>query len=185
MLPCFPRSLVLTAAGAVLFCLALPATAAQRGRDDTGGVPVLDVKSTCKEAQNYGTEDKRAAYTGCLQDEEQARQQLKAQWKKFKPKDKENCVASSASVMPSYVEVLTCLEMSQENNLPEYQPERKWPTYSTVPNPNAPSPTNPAETTPRYHSLDEKAPETGSATKEGQQPSKEETKDQKHEDTAH
>lgn len=76
-----------------------------------GGVPKLDVQQSCKEAQEFGGDDNRLAYKGCMQDENDAFKQLQQNWTRFKPENRSNCLAQGISPMPSYVEILTCIEM--------------------------------------------------------------------------
>ena len=98
---------------AVMACLGLPAAARSYG--DGGGVPALNVKGSCSDAQKFSTGDDRAnAYKGCMQDEMAAKDQLNKRWSSFKPKDRSNCVEQSRNPSPSYVEVLTCLEMDSD-----------------------------------------------------------------------
>jgi hypothetical protein len=75
------------------------------------GVPKLDVAQSCREAQAFGGDDKNLAYKGCMQDEKEARELLAKKWSGFKPADRRDCVAQGRAPMPSYVEILTCLEM--------------------------------------------------------------------------
>lgn len=77
----------------------------------TDGVPKLDVAQSCREAQAIGGDDKNLAYKGCMQDEKDAHEQLVQKWSRFKIENRRNCIAQGASPMPSYVEILTCLEM--------------------------------------------------------------------------
>jgi hypothetical protein len=78
------------------------------------GVPRFDVARSCKDAQAYVGDDKSLAYRGCMKDENDARAQLVQKWTHFKPGDRKDCVAQGAAPVPSYVELLTCLEMSDE-----------------------------------------------------------------------
>ena len=114
------------AASVIIIAAALAsATAAQarnRNTGDGGGVPPLDVKQSCSDAQKFSTgDDKNMAYKGCMQDEMSAKDQLAKRWSSFKAKDRQNCVEQSRAPSPSYVEVLTCLEMNTEalNNAPK------------------------------------------------------------------
>src|SRR3981081_4795640 len=77
-------------------------------------VPRFDVARSCKEAQAYTGDDKNLAYRGCMKDENDARAELVRKWAHFKPGDRKDCVAQGAAPEPSYVELLTCLEMSDE-----------------------------------------------------------------------
>jgi len=76
-------------------------------------VPKLDIKSSCHAAQAYG-DNKAIAFKGCMDDENQAYDQLKKKWSHYKPRDRQDCVDQVAHLIPSYVEVLTCLEMSDD-----------------------------------------------------------------------
>jgi hypothetical protein len=49
-----------------------------------------------------------------MKDENDARAELARKWAHFKPGDRKDCVAQGAAPVPSYVELLTCLEMSDE-----------------------------------------------------------------------
>ncbi|HTV32333.1 MAG TPA: hypothetical protein VME69_04415 [Methylocella sp.] len=77
-------------------------------------VPRFDISRTCAEAGAFAGSDKDLAYRGCLKDENDAKAELKRKWSHFKAQDRRDCVAQGANPMPSYVEILTCLEMSQE-----------------------------------------------------------------------
>jgi hypothetical protein len=90
---------------------------ARTGRHDSmaGGVPSLDVKGSCADAQKFSTgDDKNTAYKGCMQDESNAKAELARRWSTFKVKDRSNCVEQARFPSPSYVEVLTCLEMDSD-----------------------------------------------------------------------
>ena len=78
---------------------------------DQDQVPNFDVAKSCREAQDIGGDAERLAYKGCMQDENEARKQLVQNWSRFKTADRRNCVAQGAFPMPSYVEILTCIEM--------------------------------------------------------------------------
>ena len=78
------------------------------------GVPRFDVARTCEDAQAFTGNDRNLAYRGCMKDENEARAELARKWAHFKPGDRKDCVAQGAAPVPSYVEILTCLEMSDE-----------------------------------------------------------------------
>jgi len=90
--------------------LALPDLASAK----PDGVPRFDVALTCQEAQAYTGDDKNLAYRGCMKDENDAHAELVRKWTHFKPGDRKDCAAQGAAPVPSYVELLTCLEMSEE-----------------------------------------------------------------------
>ncbi|MGA2638543.1 hypothetical protein [Methylocella sp.] len=75
------------------------------------GVPKLDVEQSCREAQTFSGTDNKLAYKGCMQDENDALKQLQQNWSRFKPENRSTCLAQGLSPMPSYVEILTCIEM--------------------------------------------------------------------------
>ena len=81
-----------------------------------GGLPELDVKSSCSDAQKFssGNDKNDSAYKGCMQDETNAKNDLAKRWSSFNTKDRQNCVEQSRNPSPSYVEVLTCLEMGSD-----------------------------------------------------------------------
>jgi len=79
-----------------------------------GALPRFSIESTCREAQAFAGQDKKIAYNGCLRDEADAREQLAQKWMRFRPQDRSDCVSQGAAPLPSYVELLTCLEMSAE-----------------------------------------------------------------------
>ena len=114
------RSLALLLALAVtLPTTASLATARSRGSNTPYGdrVPNLDVKTSCSDAEKFssGSGDKDTAFKGCMQDETNAKNELAKRWAHFKGKDKQDCVEQSRNPSPSYVEVLTCLEMDSDS----------------------------------------------------------------------
>jgi hypothetical protein len=75
------------------------------------GLPAFDVEATCREAQPLGPED-RDPYQGCLKDERTARTELQRVWGGFEAADRSTCVQETElGGYPSYVELLTCLQM--------------------------------------------------------------------------
>ncbi|HUB63050.1 MAG TPA: hypothetical protein VL996_01130 [Methylocella sp.] len=90
--------------------LILPVLA--EAKSDT--VPVLNIKPSCLEARSFIGNDQNLAYQSCMKDESEARAELAKKWAHFKLEDRRDCVAQGATPMPSYVEILTCLEMSEE-----------------------------------------------------------------------
>ena len=88
--------------------------AAARARQGGGGVPDLDVKTSCSDAQKFSNagDKEKSAFKGCMQDENNAKGDLAKKWSTFSGKDRQDCVEQGRTPSPSYVEVLTCLEMS-------------------------------------------------------------------------
>jgi len=97
--------------------LTISATSAVTAQDQ---VPVLDVDPTCR-----GTETTAAGFGRgpevCRRTELGARDELTKQWSEFPPADRRRCVQlATMTNIPSYVQMLTCLEMAREaRNLPE------------------------------------------------------------------
>jgi hypothetical protein len=81
-----------------------------------GGVPTINVGSTCRAAERTLTAMNRdsaaANFEGCMRQQMAARHSLVEQWSTFPAADRSRCVVT-ARYMPSYVEWLTCLENAQ------------------------------------------------------------------------
>jgi peptidoglycan hydrolase-like protein with peptidoglycan-binding domain len=97
----------LSAAISVAFFLSLfPMLAAD-------GVPVLNVKKTCQEAEavevNLGWSQE-----SCLRSEETARDQLSKEWSNFPAADRVECGRMVKIGPPSYIDLLTCLEIRRD-----------------------------------------------------------------------
>ena len=111
-----PMTILSAAALSLTFTLALAASVEAAPRS-YNGVPELDVKGSCTDAQKFSSQsdNKGNAFKGCMQDEMAAKDQLAKNWNKFKLNDKQSCVEQARAPSPSYVEVLTCLEMNTGN----------------------------------------------------------------------
>ncbi len=76
-------------------------------------LPRFDIEATCRAAPALGPQD-RDPMQGCMQDESDAERQLKAVWSSAAASHRETCAAETQiGGSPSYVEVLTCLQMYQ------------------------------------------------------------------------
>ncbi|MGH6794687.1 MAG: hypothetical protein ACREDD_07940 [Methylocella sp.] len=123
------------------------------------GVPRFDIARSCDEARAYTGDDKNLAYRGCMKDENEARAELARKWGHFKPGDRKDCVAQGAAPVPSYVELLTCLEMSDEAEA-LYNPDgtrREKPQGAAAQGKSGQDKAAPSDTTP--------APKSGSGNK--------------------
>jgi hypothetical protein len=81
-----------------------------------GQVPKFDIARTCKldVAATSGLTVGQPLQN-CISDEQKARQQLASQWSKFPAPGRASCIANeSVGGTPSYVSLLTCLQMSQQ-----------------------------------------------------------------------
>jgi hypothetical protein len=76
-------------------------------------VPTLNTHPTCAGADSILSGTRDAA--SCERSEQQARDTLSTEWQKFSAPDRRSCVAeTSIGGFPSYVQVLTCLEMARD-----------------------------------------------------------------------
>ena len=74
-------------------------------------VPHIDPTPSCKGASRGG--DPKADLKNCLQEEQDAHTRLSQDWGKFRADDRASCAAlATLGGSPSYVELLTCLEMA-------------------------------------------------------------------------
>lgn len=75
-------------------------------------IPAFDTRKTCQGAEVAAVNPGRTVET-CVQKEEAARDQLKKSWSRFPAADKAQCAsAGKIGGPPSYIELLTCLEMA-------------------------------------------------------------------------
>jgi hypothetical protein len=78
------------------------------------GVPKLNIEPSCKTAGVEGMALGRTTQS-CINDENGARDQLVKDWSTFSAADKNHCLTMVATGgSPSYVELLSCLEMSRD-----------------------------------------------------------------------
>ena len=89
----------------VLSLLLLPLTVAA-----SDVVPTFNVEPSCRGGLSDSKDSERLQR--CLAEEAAARAQLQAGWANFPAGDRTNCVAAARISTPSYVELLTCLEMA-------------------------------------------------------------------------
>jgi hypothetical protein len=82
-----------------------------RGRS---AVPAFDLKKSCKTTEDTALSLGRSVES-CISSEEAARDQLENRWAEFPGTKRAECVGvSKIGGAPSYIEVLTCLEMAQD-----------------------------------------------------------------------
>jgi hypothetical protein len=122
------------------FFLALVAPAALA---NASPVPNLDVSKSCRDARDFGMNDAKQTFENCMLDEKEAKQQLEEKWSQFTANARRSCVPDAPA--PSYVEMLTCLEMNQQTLMPYSQGGAGAPSFGTTrhdsPSPRpAPSP---------------------------------------------
>jgi hypothetical protein len=101
----------------VVMASALFVTSAGATSNNTSSkVPTLNVKPSCKAAATSGmTVGTGRTEKSCIDDENAARQDLVKSWSTFGSDDRSHCRALiSTGGEPSYVELLSCLEMSRD-----------------------------------------------------------------------
>ncbi len=82
-----------------------------RGRS---AVPAFDLKRSCKTTEDAALSLGRSV-EACISSEEAAREQLENRWAEFPGAKRVECVGvSRIGGTPSYIEVLTCLELAQD-----------------------------------------------------------------------
>lgn len=97
-----PMPFVALALGAVLLVAA------------ADGVPHFDARKGCQAGADSGV-DLQPNVDECVASETQARNSLVEQWKNFSAADKTSCVAeTSMGGPPSYIEILTCMEIARD-----------------------------------------------------------------------
>lgn len=76
-------------------------------------VPDLRYEQSCRAAVSAAAMPNRNE-NACLQDEKAAKKKLQQEWSQFTPTQRAHCVQlSTTGGLPSYVELLTCVEMSK------------------------------------------------------------------------
>ena len=86
-------------------------------------VPKFNVERTCRPAAAAAVLPGRDA-PACQRDENDARAKLEKEWSQYSTTQRANCTSFAAlDHAPSYVELLTCLEMAKQSE--ELPPESK------------------------------------------------------------
>jgi hypothetical protein len=75
-------------------------------------VPRYNIEPTCKGGLDSPGLNER--YSRCLSEENEARKKLEATWSRYPADDRTVCARTSSMASPSYVQLLTCLEMDAE-----------------------------------------------------------------------
>jgi hypothetical protein len=73
-------------------------------------IPSFDLQKTCRVVANGA----QGTAQGCMASEQDARGQLERRWTSFKPDSRSRCAQETQiGGSPSYVEVLTCVELAE------------------------------------------------------------------------
>ena len=87
-------------------------------------IPQFDVQSVCRNVQPLTAEDRKPVQ-GCIRDEMNAQRQLRQVWKGTASARRQLCVSETqVGGMPSYVDVLTCLQMGSASTAPPRRRQR-------------------------------------------------------------
>lgn len=82
------------------------------------GMPRLDINAICRAAPRLEASDQNT-YQNCVRDETEARNQLEQQWAGFDDHQRKLCSEETmVGGAPSYVDVLTCIQMARTDALP-------------------------------------------------------------------
>jgi hypothetical protein len=98
--------------GIAIYAASLAAVSEAPAKD--AGPPKLDVEFACRSSEQAVSAVMSVTndiYKSCLDDENDARNQLNMAWAEFPAADKAQCIHPK-EYLPSYVEWLTCLEMT-------------------------------------------------------------------------
>ena len=78
-------------------------------------VPRYDVRATCRKAVALAGGSEGRSVENCMAGEDTARKDLEKEWAKVPAAERTQCIGTVAvSGSPSYVELLTCLEMMRD-----------------------------------------------------------------------
>ena len=93
--------------------LALVAIKGSLAAAAASSVPALDTRPTCADAAAEISLTRTVER--CQESEQEARDSLASQWSSFPKADETNCAAETKiGGFPSYVQLLTCLEMARD-----------------------------------------------------------------------
>ena len=77
-------------------------------------VPKIDLKKTCRAAASVMGAPTKNDIDTCIADEQDAHDQIVKDWAQFPAVAKVRCVRASTEYLPSYVEMITCLQMTKD-----------------------------------------------------------------------
>jgi hypothetical protein len=93
--------------------IAMVGTIASCACASAAAMPVFNYERTCKETPTVGMDADRTIRS-CMASEESARESLARIWDRAKPSSQKDCrTLTEMGGVPSYVELITCIEMRQ------------------------------------------------------------------------
>jgi hypothetical protein len=75
--------------------------------------PEFDVTASCKAVAAFGLALQHSP-EACISDENAAHAELKQKWETYSATERSRCVDETMIASPSYVDILTCLQMAQD-----------------------------------------------------------------------
>lgn len=79
-------------------------------------LPNFNVEASCKAVEGFGLAITHSLES-CVSDENAAQMELRQKWTSYPPAERSRCVAETMVGDPSYVDVLTCLQMAQDTDV--------------------------------------------------------------------
>lgn len=116
--------------GIAVYAVALAAASTSLAKDT--GLPKLNIEFACRSSEQAVSAVMSVTndiYKSCLDDENDARNQLDKAWAEFPTSDRARCIHPQ-EYLPSYVEWLTCLEMTRD--VRTMRKGRPGPTSSNI-----------------------------------------------------
>jgi hypothetical protein len=106
------RVVRVAAAAAAVFLIAATPVRSQ-------ALPELNVDPVCRgiaqQAAGPGEKgDIDVAFSQCVSSERTVRQKLSDEWSTFLPSEKSTCIGSEQGGLPSYTDLISCLEMARD-----------------------------------------------------------------------
>jgi hypothetical protein len=99
-------------AAAVVFLIAAEPARSQ-------AIPDLNVDPVCRGIAQQAANptengDPDLAFSQCVQSEQAMRKKLIGEWSTFLPAEKANCIGGQMGELPSYTDLVSCLEMARD-----------------------------------------------------------------------
>jgi hypothetical protein len=82
----------------------------------TSSIPSLDISAGCKPQSTF--EGQAIDYKSCMREEQATKQKLVKEWASYPAAARRQCASDRSSLVNSYVELLTCIEMQTWKNEP-------------------------------------------------------------------
>jgi hypothetical protein len=73
-------------------------------------IPTLDMSAGCRPHSHVI--DQIGDYKSCMQDEQATKEKLAKEWSSYPAAARNDCISDRSSLLNSYVELLTCIEMA-------------------------------------------------------------------------